>query len=302
MQRVLKYTERFYSHNYEFEAFDPPLRVVGAVASRWGPGDHFYNKKKQTFSINVVTYGNGVFNQESRTGTVLPGEAFLAHQGHEQLFSTGSAGYMHKRSILIEGRALDMLMQTTGLIDRDHVKPMDPALAIGLVRQAYRLLRDKPAGFTTALSSCAYDLLLELARSIAPEYPGDLHAAVEFVKRNLHRSCALDQIARAARMSTRQCNRLFHQHLNQSPVAFFIDQKMAVAASMVRNTSLPFKQIAAQLGYEDQFHFSMQFKKHFGMSPRKYRGKPVIGNRRSVAKTEVRSRRSEVEKTVTGVQ
>lgn len=48
-------------------------------------------------------------------------------------------------------------------------------------------------------------------------------------------------------------------------------ERMKHAELLVNNTLMPIKQIAQHLGYGDSSHFSTVFKKHFGISPGKFR-------------------------------
>ena len=56
-----------------------------------------------------------------------------------------------------------------------------------------------------------------------------------------------------------------------SAQTFLIDYKMHKAASLLVSTSLSVKEIANNVGYEDQLVFSKAFKKKFGMSPKNYK-------------------------------
>ena len=52
-----------------------------------------------------------------------------------------------------------------------------------------------------------------------------------------------------------------------------------LAMSMLAGTPLPIKEIAAQVGYPDIYHFSQRFKKLLGQPPTAYRQKQMPGNR-----------------------
>jgi len=270
-RRIQKYRERLFSHNYDFSGFDPPLRLTLSLVSRWGPGDKFENIRKKSLSMNLVTIGEGVYEQNGHRGTVKPGQVFLAHRGANQVFKTGRTGYLHKRSILVEGRALEAILRATGLIDHDVVTPLAPGRVIALYRQSYRLLRMKPADFLVRQSALAYEIILELARSMLPEYPVEIRAAVDYMAGNISRPVTVEDIARSTGVSVRHCTRLFQKHFRLSPVRFFTNQKMTIAEQMLTNTSMPVKQVAAAVGYEDPYHFSLNFKKHFGRSPKHFR-------------------------------
>ena len=66
-------------------------------------------------------------------------------------------------------------------------------------------------------------------------------------------------------------NSAFQKELGISAQTFLIDYKMHKAASLLVSTSLSVKEIANNVGYEDQLVFSKAFKKKFGMSPKNYK-------------------------------
>ena len=59
-------------------------------------------------------------------------------------------------------------------------------------------------------------------------------------------------------------NSSFQKELGMSAQTFLIDYKMHKAASLLVSTSLSVKEIANNVGYEDQLVFSKAFKKKFG--------------------------------------
>jgi AraC-like DNA-binding protein len=52
---------------------------------------------------------------------------------------------------------------------------------------------------------------------------------------------------------------------------YFTQMRMAQARERLLTTSASIKEIALQVGYADQLHFSRVFRKHFGLSPRAFR-------------------------------
>lgn len=270
-RRIRKYHEVLHSHSYVHETVEYPLIITLALYSRWGPGDAFSFRTKESMSLNIITQGNAAYQQDGRDGVVESGQVFLAHRGSSQRFATGSAGFLNKRSLRLEGWLLDLLVEKTGLRKVDCVAPAQPERLIGQARTAFRLLRDKPPDFVPRLSAVAYEVLIELARGTTADKPAEVLHAMDFVRRQLAAPLRLADIARASGTSVRTCNRLFARNLGMSPIEFLITQRMAMAREMLVNTSLPVKQVAAATGYDDPFHFSRQVRKRFGMSPRDLR-------------------------------
>jgi AraC-like DNA-binding protein len=270
-KRVEKYLERVYTHSYDHDPFLPPIRVIIALVSRWGPGDFYEKTNRAVVSFNLVTKGKMNYRQANRHGVAGPGQLFIAHKGADQRFETGDAGLLHKRTILVEGVGLDAFLQVTGLTAIDRITFERPGPITSLFRQCYRLIRDKPAGFTSELSTLAYSLVNECCKSVAGKFPPAIRTAIEFMEQNVGKNLTLGEIAAVAGFSVRHCIRLFRQYLRQSPLSFFIELKMKAARAMLMHSGLSIKQIGAKVGYDDPFHFSAQFKTRTGCSPRSFR-------------------------------
>ena len=80
-------------------------------------------------------------------------------------------------------------------------------------------------------------------------------------------------LAKKINRSESQMLRIFRRDFGTSPVAFLYEKKLEMAMNLLRNTDLPIKNIAAKLGFTDEFYFSRVFRKKCGKSPREYRQK-----------------------------
>lgn len=78
------------------------------------------------------------------------------------------------------------------------------------------------------------------------------------------------QLATEAGYSRDHFTRIFKAIVGQSPQAFIIDARVTRARQLLETTTLPLKQIAGLLGYDDVAFFSRQFKKRTGFTPRSY--------------------------------
>jgi len=78
-------------------------------------------------------------------------------------------------------------------------------------------------------------------------------------------------LAAAANLSPDYFARLFTRTLGLSPRAWLVKQRIGVAAMRLADSALSVKQIARQLGYDETFLFSRQFKQVIGQSPTAYR-------------------------------
>ncbi len=79
------------------------------------------------------------------------------------------------------------------------------------------------------------------------------------------------QLARLAHMSVRAFERKFQTCFQLSPQAYLrkLRMRMASHALVYGNESL--SQVASSCGFADQSHFTREFRRHFGQTPREYR-------------------------------
>jgi len=67
--------------------------------------------------------------------------------------------------------------------------------------------------------------------------------------------------------------RLFKQVVGMPPVRYFLNMKMDAARNSLQDPQKTIRQVAAELGYEDEFYFSRLFKATVGQSPQAFRNR-----------------------------
>lgn len=74
-----------------------------------------------------------------------------------------------------------------------------------------------------------------------------------------------------AALSVRHFSALVHRYSGQTPVQWIATVTTAQARSLLMQPDLPVKEVAARLGFPEQFTFRKYFKTHTGLSPTEYR-------------------------------
>ena len=72
-------------------------------------------------------------------------------------------------------------------------------------------------------------------------------------------------------ITVRHMSRLFKQYSQVPPHEYIMRLKMNKASVLLLTSSMTVMRIATIVGFEDQYHFSRNFKKFYGSSPKKYR-------------------------------
>ncbi len=81
----------------------------------------------------------------------------------------------------------------------------------------------------------------------------------------------IGDLARGVGLSPSQLTRVFQKEYGITPYAYFLSRKLALAQNLLRNSSLPIREIADRLKFTDEHYFSALFRQKTGMSPGAYR-------------------------------
>lgn len=103
--------------------------------------------------------------------------------------------------------------------------------------------------------------------------PDAVSRSINYMLENLRHKLYLEDLAREAGLSASHFSRLFTRQTGHSPIDYFNQLKIQHACRLLDNTSLTVKEVAGELGFEDQFYFSRTFHKVMNLSPLKYRSK-----------------------------
>ena len=95
--------------------------------------------------------------------------------------------------------------------------------------------------------------------------------ALSFIEQNYQRDISIEEIAAFCGLNRSYFGKVFRDSMGESPQAFLLHYRMARAAQMLKETTLPIGTISTMVSYANQLHFSRAFKSVYGMAPRTYR-------------------------------
>jgi AraC family transcriptional regulator of arabinose operon len=103
------------------------------------------------------------------------------------------------------------------------------------------------------------------------EIPGPFLALRHFMESDYAQPMTLAGLARRVNLSVPHFCAEFKRHFGTSAIDYLIRQRMHQAAYLLKDRNLQVTDVARRVGYDDLFHFSKLFKRHYGMSPRALR-------------------------------
>lgn len=137
------------------------------------------------------------------------------------------------------------------------------------------LKHDVLFGSSMALS-LARHLLLRYGSGGAPSEspakdrisPRALKEAKEFMEAHLQSGMTVKQIADAVRISPSHFSRIFKDATGRSPYQYVMELRMSKAKEMLVRHRSSLKEVTYSLGFADQSHFTREFRRTFGTTPK----------------------------------
>jgi len=96
---------------------------------------------------------------------------------------------------------------------------------------------------------------------------------MDYLVRRLAEPVTSHEMGAVSGLSSSRLSHLFRAQISLTPFQFLEGQRLNRAAQLLELTSRPVAAIAAEVGYENPFYFTLRFKRHTGLSPRDYRNK-----------------------------
>lgn len=95
--------------------------------------------------------------------------------------------------------------------------------------------------------------------------------ALELMRGNLEEPLTCEEISEMVGISSRQLERLFHQHLGAPPAQYYMDLRLERAQHLLQQSSLSILQIGTACGFSSTSYFSRCYRKKYNRSPREER-------------------------------
>jgi AraC-like DNA-binding protein len=97
----------------------------------------------------------------------------------------------------------------------------------------------------------------------------------KLVERRMDSKLALPEMAREVNMSVSNFVRLFKRSTGDSPGQYLIKKRIHKSKSLLINSELRIGEVAYSVGFSNQGHFDLFFKRSVGMTPSEYRAMHV---------------------------
>ncbi len=110
----------------------------------------------------------------------------------------------------------------------------------------------------------------------------------KYIDENYMEPMTLQTIGDALHVSPYYLSHIFKETIGYSPMQYLLRRRIGEAQSLLISTDYSISDIAGMVGYDTQSYFNMQFTKHVGMPPKKYRQNYVVGAEKKKKKEDVK--------------
>ncbi len=232
----------------------------------------------EEYQLLYISHGQGTFKSSSAGEIpVREGSMFLLFPGEWHTYMPDPQTGWDEYWIGFKGINIDNRV-TAGFFSRQ--KPMfHPGIHEGIVslyKQALGFALEQRAGFQQLLAGIVNHLLgltYALDKNSPYESSGagrHIGRAKVIIQENLS-SIKPEQIARKLNMSYSLFRKTFKEYTGFAPSQYILELKIGSSKEMLSATDRSIKEIAFQLGFDNQDYFSTAFRKKTGMTPIQYR-------------------------------
>ncbi len=229
------------------------------------------------YSVEFVARGKGGLVLDGHSHRLVTGSVFSYGPNIAQDITTDADEPLLKYFVNFTGTTAVELLKQCGLVPGSEARVFAP----GKIQAVFENLIDdglKGTGMTADLCCLGLKyLLLKIPDSRAPSQTGltRAYSTYQRCRRHIEENCqrlrSLEQIARECKIDQAYLCRLFRRYEQQTPYRLLMRLKMNLAAGRLQTSGILIKQVAAELDFDDPFHFSRAFKSVFGLSPEAFR-------------------------------
>ena len=105
-----------------------------------------------------------------------------------------------------------------------------------------------------------------------------IHEAVIYIKNNLNSNLTVKETAKELSIHPDYLSHQFSQEVGMTFISFLNRERCIQAASFLKHTAMPIKQVSAIVGFNTISYFTKQFTHFFGRTPRDFRNERIFRN------------------------
>ena len=273
-----KDVSKFKFHVFRDERFID-LNLYQFGWERTGPAHSYGPHARNHYLFHYIIAGRGVLLANDKEYEVGPGHGFLVVPGQITTYRSDQADPWEYTWLEFDGLRAHESLNLAGISGKEPVYTARSKRDGQLLQDEMLYIVNHSEASPIHLIAHGYLFLDQLVQSSANRQEGRerrlrdfyIKEALVFIDRNYQRDISIEEIAAVCGLNRSYFGKVFRDAVGESPQAYLLHYRMARAAQLLKETRLPIGEIAAQVNYPNQLHFSRAFKSVHGVSPREYR-------------------------------
>jgi AraC-like DNA-binding protein len=246
------------------------------------PTKYYFHSKEgrvlDEFQLVYITQGSGKFHtSKTKTVDVKEGDIMLIMPGLWHSYAPNKKTGWNEYWIGFKGEVMDLRARNGFLnLENGIFKVGMRDEMVNLYQQAINVATTESTAYQQVLAGIA-NLLLGLAMAYDKEQQFENYTVLQMTKakmiirENIYSKITPEEIANTLNMSYSWFRKTFKEFTGLSPASYMQKLKLQAAKDSLISTNHSIKEIAYNLHYDNSEHFSTQFKKHVGSSPKDFR-------------------------------
>ena len=281
------------THELEFSTF-PHGHFVDLMPFQYGreqctPGHAFGPAQRNHYLFHYIISGHGLLmaTQESGNRTdyrLGEGEGFLIFPGQITTYVADLDDPWEYTWVEFDGLRAHESLSLAGISGSQPIYTARSPEAGRLLQDEMLYIVNHADASPTHLIAHGFLFLDQLVQSSANRHPpGEyrlrdfyIKEALTFIEQNFQRDISIEEIAEVCGLNRSYFGKVFRGAVGESPQAYLLHYRMARAAQLLKETRLSIGEIAREVSYDNQLHFSRAFKNVHGVSPREYRASHML--------------------------
>lgn len=222
------------------------------------------------YVFEYVIKGRGHVHQKERQFVMEKGDAYILHAGEYHHYFADKKDPWEKVWFNVNGSLVRHLLSDYGLESVLKIPSFGDSRFLTAI---FHAIEKEPVHCADELALFLHQHIQALAAFIGNQTISHSQALAmkNYIEQNLTSPLGIDDIAAHVHLSRSRAIHLFKEAYADTPYNYYLGQKMELAQTMLKCTTLSIQEISERLGFSDYHHFSGSFKKWCGVSPARYR-------------------------------